>query len=518
MNVDINERLEDLKRRKAQAALGGGERRIEGQRQRGKLTARERINLLVDPGSFVEFDSLVLHNASDFGVDKQRFLGDAVVTGSARIDGRPVYVFAQDFTVVGGSVSEVAAHKICKIMDFALKTGAPVIGLNDGGGARIQEGVASLGGYGEIFLRNVKASGVIPQISVIMGPTAGGAVYSPAMTDFIFMLEKTSFMYITGPDVVKSVTAEDLDDHELGGARVHATISGVAHFSLESEEDCLNEVRRLLSFLPLNNMEDPPQVDTGDSPERRDEDLLSVLPENTSRAYDVRDVIWRVVDGGDFMEVHEQYAQNIVVGFARMGGRTVGIVANQPLFLAGTLDINASIKAARFVRFCDCFNIPIVTFVDVAGYLPGKAQEYAGIINHGAKLVFAYGEATVPKVTCILRKAYGGAYVAMGSKHLGGDVNLAWPTGAIAVTGPDAAAPIIFRAQIERAEDQEAERARLVREYEERFANPYISASRGFIDDVIDPRETRPRIIRALEMLQSKADRHPAKKHGNIPL
>jgi propionyl-CoA carboxylase beta chain len=516
--VDINERLDDLKKRKGQGALGGGPHRIEAQRGRGKLTARERIHLLVDPRSFEEFDSLVLHNASDFGVDKQRFYGDAVVTGFARIDGRPVYIFSQDFTVVGGSVSEVAAQKICKIMDLAMKTGVPVIGINDGGGARIQEGVASLGGYGEIFKRNAKASGVVPQISVIMGPTAGGAVYSPAMTDFIFMLEKTSFMYITGPDVVKSVTAEDVDDHELGGARIHATLSGVAHFSMSDEEECLNEVKRLLSFLPLNNMEDPPLVETGDSPDRREADLLSVLPENPSRAYDVRDIIWRVVDNGDFMEVHEQYAQNIVVGFARMGGRPVGIIANQPLFLAGTLDINASTKAARFVRFCDCFNLPIVTFVDVSGYLPGTAQEYAGIITHGAKLVFSYAEATVPKITCILRKAYGGAYVAMGSKHLGGDVNLAWPTGAIAVTGPDAAAPIIFRGQIERAEDPATERTRLVQEYEARFANPYISASRGFIDDVIDPRDTRPKIIRAIEMLQNKVERNPSKKHGNIPL
>jgi propionyl-CoA carboxylase beta chain len=516
--VDINERLEDLKKRKSQGALGGGPQRIEAQRNRGKLTARERIHLLVDPRSFEEFDSLVLHSAIDFGVDKQRFYGDAVVTGFARIDGRPAYIFSQDFTVVGGSVSEVAAQKICKVMDLAMKTGVPVIGINDGGGARIQEGVASLGGYGEIFKRNAKASGVIPQISVVMGPTAGGAVYSPAMTDFIFMLEKTSFMYITGPDVVKSVTAEDVDDHQLGGARIHATLSGVAHFSMSDEEECLNEVKRLLSFLPLNNMEDPPLVETGDSPDRREEDLLSVLPENPQRAYDVRDVIWRVVDNGDFMEVHEQYAQNIVVGFARMGGRPVGIVANQPLFLAGTLDINASTKAARFVRFCDCFNLPIVTFVDVSGYLPGTAQEYAGIITHGAKLVFSYAEATVPKITCILRKAYGGAYVAMGSKHLGGDVNLSWPTGAIAVTGPDAAAPIIFRSQIERAEDPASERSRLVQEYESRFANPYISASRGFIDDVIDPRDTRPRMIRALEMLQNKVERNPSKKHGNIPL
>jgi acetyl-CoA carboxylase carboxyltransferase component len=516
--LNITERLEDLKKRKAEGSLGGGSQRIQAQKARGKQTARERINLLVDAGSFEEFDSLVMHTSTDFGVDKQRYYGDSAVTGSARIDGRPVFIFSQDFTVVGGSVSEATARKICKVMDLAMKTGVPIIGINDGGGARIQEGVASLGGYGEIFLRNVKASGVVPQISIMMGPTAGGAVYSPAMTDFIFMLEKTSFMYITGPDVVKSVTAEDLDDQELGGARVHATMSGVAHFSIESEEECLNEVRRLLSFLPLNNLEDPPLVDTGDDPNRREEDIINVVPDSTSRAYDVRDVIWRVVDGGDFMEIHEQYAQNIVVGFARMAGKTVGIVANQPLFLAGTLDINASIKAARFVRFCDCFNIPIVTFVDVAGYLPGKAQEYGGIINHGAKLVFAYGEATVPKVTCILRKGYGGAYVAMGSKHLGADVNLSWPTGAIAVTGPDAAAPIIFRSQIERAENPVEERAKLVKQYEERFANPYISASRGFIDDVIDPRDTRPKIIKALQILENKAERNPPKKHDNIPL
>ncbi len=516
--MDIHERIEDLKKRKAEGALGGGARRIEAQRQRGKLTARERIDLLADPGSFEEFDSLVQHRGIEFGTDKQRFAGDAVVTGFARVEGRPIYLFSQDFTVFGGSMSEAAEEKICKVMDLAMKTGIPMIGLNDGGGARIQEGVASLAGYGEVFRRNVLASGVIPQISVMLGPTAGGAVYSPAMTDFIFMVEKTSFMYITGPDVVKSVTAEDVDDQQLGGARIHATLSGVAHFSLDGEEECINEVKRLLSFLPLNNMEDPPFPDTGDDPNRRDEDLLTIVPESSSRAYDVRDVVWRVVDNGDFMEVHEQYAQNIVVGFARMGGRTVGVVGNQPMFLAGTLDINASTKAARFVRFCDCFNIPIVTFVDVAGYLPGTAQEYAGIINHGAKLVFAYGEATVPKITCILRKAYGGAYVAMGSKHLGGDVNLCWPTGALAVTGPDAAAPIIFRAQIERAEDPEAERARLIKDYEARFANPYISASRGFIDDVIDPRDTRPRIIRALEMLQTKTERLPPKKHGNIPL
>jgi acetyl-CoA carboxylase carboxyltransferase component len=516
--MNIHERLEDLQRRKHEATLGGGQRRIDAQRAKGKLTARERIQLLVDPGSFEEFDALVVHRASDFGVDKQKFAGDAAVTGMARIDGRPVGVFSQDFTVFGGSVSEVAAEKICKIMDVALKTGVPIVGINDGGGARIQEGVASLGGYGEIFRRNVIASGVIPQVSVILGPTAGGAVYSPSMTDFVFMVDRLSYMYITGPDVVRAVTSEDVTDEDLGGSRIHSSRSGVAHFALEDEETCIQEVRRLLSFLPSNNLEDPPLIEIGDDPKRREEDLLTIVPESPQRAYDVREVIYRVVDGGDFMEVHENFAQNIVVGFARMGGRSVGIVANQPLILAGSLDINASIKAARFVRFCDSFNIPVLTFVDVSGYLPGTAQEYGGIIAHGAKLVYAYAEATVPKVTCILRKAYGGAYVAMGSKHLGGDVNFAWPTGMLAVTGPDAAVEIVFRSQIERSEDPVETKKKLIQDYEERFANPYVSASRGFIDDVIDPRDTRRKIIRALEMLQNKAERHPPKKHGNIPL
>jgi acetyl-CoA carboxylase carboxyltransferase component len=516
--MNIRERLEDLQRRRAEAALGGGARRIEQQRAKGKQTARDRVHLLVDEDSFEELDALVVHRGTEFGVERQKFPGDAVVTGFARIDGRPVCLFSQDFTVFGGSVSEAAAEKICKVMDLALKTGVPIIGLNDGGGARIQEGVASLAGYGEIFRRNVLASGVVPQISAIMGPTAGGAVYSPAMTDFIFMVAKTSYMFITGPDVVREVTAEEVTDVQLGGADIHSSRSGVCHFACDDEEACLAEIRRLLSFLPLNNMEDPPLVETGDDPRRADEDLLGVLPESDMRAYDVREVIYRVVDNGDFMEVHERFAQNIVVGLARMGGRTVGIVANQPLSLAGVLDIAASLKASRFVRFCDAFNIPIVTFVDVTGYLPGTAQEAGGIIAHGAKLVYAYSEATVPKVTCILRKAFGGAYVAMGSKHLGADVNFSWPTAAIAVTGPDAAVPIIFRGQIERAEDPGETRARLKAEYEERFANPYVSAARGYIDEVIDPRETRWRIIRALEMLQNKAERHPPKKHGNIPL
>lgn len=511
----MQERLDDLRRRKEQAALGGGQRRIDAQHARGKFTARERLNLLLDSGSFDELDSLVIHRSSDFGVDQQRFPGDSVVTGSGRIEGRPVYVFAQDFTVIGGSVSEVAAEKICKVMDLALKTGVPLIGLNDGGGARIQEGVASLKGYGEIFRRNVKASGVVPQISVILGPTAGGAVYSPSITDFVFMVEDHSYMFITGPDVVKAVTMEEVSDEELGGARVHATRSGVAHFVLETEEECLSEVRRLFSFLPSNNMEDPPVVEMGDDPRRRDEDMLRILPENDSHPYDVREVIYRVVDSADFMEVHADYAQNIVVGFGRLAGRTVGIVANQPLYLAGTLDIAASLKAARFVRFCDCFNIPIVTFADVSGYLPGTAQEHGGIITHGAKLVYAYAEATVPKVTCILRKAYGGAYIAMGSKHLGGDINFAWPTGSIAVTGPEAAVNIVFRSQIQLNPDS---RSQLISDYQERFANPYVSAERGYVDDVIDPRDTRWKIIRALEMLSNKVERLPNKKHGNIPL
>ena len=513
--MSIQDRLDDLRRRKAQASLGGGERRIEAQHQKGKLTARERIDLLVDQSTFEELDSLVVHGSNELGLDQQRFTGDSVVTGYARIEGRPVCVFSQDFTVVGGSVSEVAAEKVCKIMDMAMKTGVPIIGINDGGGARIQEGVSSLKGYGEIFRRNVQASGVVPQISVILGPAAGGAVYSPSITDFVFMVEGHSFMFITGPDIVHAVTMEEVTDEELGGARIHATRSGVAHFAIDGEEACLREVRRLVAFLPLNNLDDPPIVEMGDDPRRRDEDMLTVLPENDSQPYDVREVVYRVVDSADFLEVHADYAQNVVVGLARLAGRSVGIVANQPLYLAGTLDIAASIKAARFVRFCDCFNIPIVTFVDVTGYLPGTAQEYGGIISHGAKLVYAYAEATVPKVTCVLRKAYGGAYIAMGSKHLGGDFNIAWPTSSIAVTGPEAAVNIVHRSQISRSPES---RAKLIEDYQERSANPYVPASRGYLDDVIDPRDTRWKIIRSLEMLQNKAERQPTKKHDNIPL
>ncbi len=509
------ERLNQLTMLKEQARQGGGERRMAGQHERGKLTARERVHLLLDDGSFEELDQLVLYAGTEF--DKKGVQPEAVVTGWGKIDGRQVYVFSQDFTVRGGSLSQPMGDKIVKIMDLAMRNGAPVIGLNDGGGARIEEGVDSLASYGDIFLRNVFASGVVPQISVVMGPTAGGAVYSPAMTDFVFMT-KAAYMYITGPEVVKAVTGEDLTHEELGGAMTHATRSGVAHFAIDGDEECLQEVRRLMSFLPLNNMEDPPVMETGDDPHRRDEDLLRVIPEDPGRPYDMREVIYRVVDAGDFMEVHEHYAQNIIVGFARMAGRTVGIVGNQPIYLAGVLDIDSSRKASRFVRFCDAFNIPIVTFVDTSGYLPGTSQEYGGIIVHGAKLVYAYSEATVPKVTLIVRKAYGGAYDAMGSKHLRADVNYAWPTGEIAVMGPDAAVLIVNRRELEKASNVEERRQELIREYKEQFANPYVAAARGFIDDVIDPRDTRFKIIRALEMLRNKSDSAPAKKHGNIPL
>ena len=508
--------LDLLERLREQVKLGGGQKRIDAQHGRGKFTARERLNLLLDEGSFEEFDQLVLLAGTEFAGDTVK--SEAVVTGWGKIEGRPVYVFSQDFTVVGGSLSEPMAKKIIKVMDLAMKNGAPVIGLNDGGGARIQEGVASLAGYGDIFLGNVLASGVIPQISVIMGPAAGGAVYSPALTDFIFMTKGTSQMYLTGPDVIKSVTGEDVTHEELGGAMAHATRSGVCHFAIEGEEECLQEVRRLVTFLPLNNAEDPPLMETGDDPDRRDEDLLRIVPADPSKSYDMREVIYRVMDAGDFMEVQEHFAQNMIVGFARMAGGTVGIIGNQPLYLAGVLDIDSSRKAARFVRFCDAFNIPIVTFVDVPGFLPGTAQEYGGIIIHGAKLVYAYAEATVPKVTIIVRKAYGGAYDAMGSKHLRADVNYAWPTAEIAVMGAEPAVNIIHRAELAKGKDAEKRRQQLVEEYKEQFANPYIAASHGYIDDVIDPRNTRVRVIRALEMLRNKADATPPKKHGNIPL
>jgi acetyl-CoA carboxylase carboxyltransferase component len=511
-------KIEHLRQLREQAKLGGGQRRIDAQHAKGKLTARERLELLMDPGSFRELDMFVTHRTVGFGIEEKKFLGDSVVTGWGTIEGRLVYVFSQDFTVFGGSLGEVHAEKVCKIMDLAMKNGAPVIGLNDSGGARIQEGVVSLGAYAYIFLRNVLASGVVPQISAIMGPCAGGAVYSPAMTDFILMVKGTSFMHITGPGVIKAVTREEVTSEELGGAMVHNTKSGVAHFDAEDEEDCIFLVKKLLSFVPQNNMEDPPFVPTNDPSDRMDEALDSIVPDSPTKAYDMKDVIRRVVDNGDFFEVHEHWAQNIVVGFARLGGFSVGIVGQQPAVMAGVLDIDSSTKGARFVRFCDCFNIPVITFEDVPGFLPGVAQEHGGIIRNGAKLLYAYCEATVPKITIITRKAYGGAYDVMSSKHIRGDISYAWPTAEIAVMGPDGAVNIIFRREIATAEDPEAERARLVEEYRDQFANPYVAAARGYIDDVIEPRETRPRLIEALKMLQNKRDSNPPKKHGNIPL
>ncbi|MBX3061489.1 MAG: acyl-CoA carboxylase subunit beta [Anaerolineae bacterium] len=499
---------------------GGGADRVERQHKGGKLTARERIELLLDPGSFREVDAFVTQRARDFGMDKpeNQFLGDSVVTGWGTIDGRLIFVYSQDFTVMGGSLSEVHAEKICKIMDMAMKSGAPIIGLNDSGGARIQEGVVSLGGYADIFLRNTLASGVIPQISVIMGPCAGGAVYSPALTDFIFMVKNTSYMFVTGPDVVKSVTHEEVSFEELGGASVHSTTSGVCHIAAENEADCLYLIREMLGFMPQNNMEDTPYVPTKDDKLRTERALDSIIPDNPNKPYDIKEVIKLIVDDGRFFEIHEHYATNIVVGFARLGGYSIGIVANQPAVLAGVLDIEASEKAARFIRFCDCFNIPIVTFEDVPGFMPGTKQEHAGIIRSGAKLLYAYCEATVPKLTVITRKAYGGAYDVMSSKHIRGDFNVAWPTAEIAVMGPDGAVNIIFRRELAEAEDPVAKKAELVQMYREKFANPYVAASRGYVDDVIMPSETRPRLINALEMLRNKRDSNPPKKHGNIPL
>jgi acetyl-CoA carboxylase carboxyltransferase component len=508
-------KLRDLRQ---QAESAGGQDRIDAHHAKGKLTARERIQLLVDPGSFRELDIFVTHRSSGFGLEDRRYLSDSVVTGWGSIEGRLAYVFSQDFTVFGGSLGEVHAEKICKIMDLAAKNGAPVIGLNDSGGARIQEGVVSLGAYADIFLRNTLSSGVIPQISAIMGPCAGGAVYSPAITDFVIMVEESSNMFITGPDVIKAVTREEVTFEELGGAKAHNSISGVAHFAAQDEEDCMFIIRKLLSYMPQNNMEDPPLIQASDDPHRMDEELDTIVPDSPTKPYDMKEIIRRVVDGGEFLEVHEHWAQNIIIGFARLDGRSVGIVAQQPAVLAGVLDINASDKAARFVRFCDCFNIPIITFVDVPGFLPGVSQEHGGIIRHGAKLLYAYCEATVPKVTIITRKAYGGAYVVMSSKHIRGDISYAWPSAEIAVMGTDGAVNIIFRKEIARAEDPEAERERLGQEYREQVAHPYVAASRGYIDDIIEPRETRPRLIEALATLQNKRDRNPAKKHGNIPL
>jgi propionyl-CoA carboxylase beta chain len=510
--------IERLRKLKAEAKLGGGEVRIKSQHEKGKLTARERLDLLLDPGSFEEIDMLVRHRSHDFGLESQRIPGDGVVTGHGTIDGRRVFVFSQDFTVFGGSLSEAHAEKICKVMDMAMKVGVPVIGLNDSGGARIQEGVVSLGGYADIFLRNTLASGVIPQISAVMGPCAGGAVYSPAITDFVFMVKNTSHMFVTGPNVVKTVTHENVTFEDLGGALTHATKSGVAHFACENEIECIANIKRLVSFLPLNNADEPPRLDTEDSAERAEEKLNSLVPANTNKPYDMKEVITAIVDRKEFFEVHELYAPNIIVGFARLGGRSVGVVANQPAVLAGVLDIDSSIKGARFVRFCDAFNIPLIVFEDVPGFLPGTDQEWRGIIKHGAKLLYAFCEATVPKLTVITRKAYGGAYDVMNSKHIRGDINFAWPTAEIAVMGPKGAVEIIFKKEIEKAGNREKAIEDKVNEYREKFANPYIAAERGYIDDVIEPADTRLRLIRALTMLDTKVDKNPPKKHGNIPL
>lgn len=517
-NQDKIKKLIDLR---VEAKLGGGEKRIDAQHEKGKLTARERIELLLDEGSFEEYDMFVKHRCDNFGMEKTKFLGDGVVTGQGTIDGRVVYLYAQDFTVFGGSLSETYALKICKVMDMAMKVGAPVIGINDSGGARIQEGVTALAGYAEIFERNIMASGVVPQISAIFGPCAGGAVYSPALTDFIIMSKNTSYMFVTGPKVVKTVTGEVVTDEQLGGASVHGSKSGVTHFVAEDEQEGISLIRKLLSYLPQNNLEDAPLLPCDDPIDRLEDSLNSVIPDNPNKPYDVKDVIHSIVDHNEFLEVHRNYAQNIVIGFARFNGISTGIVANQPCYLAGVLDINASRKAARFVRFCDAFNIPIVTLVDVPGFLPGTAQEYGGIIIHGAKLLFAYGEATVPKVTVILRKSYGGAYCVMSSKHLRGDINYSWPSGEIAVMGPKGAIEVLRNKKISAIED-ETERlayvAQAEEEYKEKFANPYKAAEYGYIDDIIEPRNTRFRIIRALQALATKKDVMPAKKHTNIPL
>ncbi|HZM73348.1 MAG TPA: acyl-CoA carboxylase subunit beta [Candidatus Polarisedimenticolia bacterium] len=501
-----------------ESKLGGGVERIEAQHARGKLTARERLELLVDAGTFVELDAFVVHRTSEFGLADERYLGDGVVTGHAMIDGRQVFLFSQDFTVFGGSLSEAYAEKICKVMDLAMKVGAPIVGLNDSGGARIQEGVASLGGYAEIFLRNVLASGVVPQISIVLGPCAGGAVYSPAITDFTVMVEGTSYMFVTGPNVVKTVTHEEVDAEFLGGATTHTTRSGVAHLAGADEAQALDLARRLLSHLPSNNLEAPPTTESGDPIDRMDVELDSIIPDDAGRPYDMHGVIERVVDDGTFLEIQPGWAANILVGFARLGGASVGIVAQQPAVLAGALDIDASVKAARFVRTCDAFNVPLVTFVDVPGFLPGVEQEHGGIIRHGAKLLYAYAEATVPKLTVITRKAYGGAYDVMSSKHIRADLNLAWPTAEIAVMGAEGAVNIVFRSELAGADDVDAERRNLVDRYEAEFNHPYVAAARGYIDEVILPSETRTRLIRALRLLEGKRETNPRKKHGNIPL
>jgi len=516
--MTMRDKLSLLERRRAESEKGGGDARLKAQHEKGKLSARERLDLLLDEGSFVELDRFVVHRSTDFGIDEQKVFGDGVVTGYGRIEGRLVYVFSQDFTVFGGSLSETFAEKIVKIMDLAIRNGAPVIGLNDSGGARIQEGVVSLGGYAEIFLRNTLASGVVPQISAILGPCAGGAVYSPAITDFVYMVRGTSYMFVTGPNVVKTVTHEDVTMEELGGADTHGATSGVSHFTHDSELACLQAIRELFRYVPQNNIDDPPRGRGTDPRDRRDEALLDVVPDHPNKPYDMHDVIRRVVDDGEMYEVQQDFAGNILCGFAHLGGHSVGIVANQPAVLAGVLDINASTKAARFIRFCDSFNIPVVTFEDVPGFLPGVAQEHGGIIKHGAKLLFAYCEATVPKLTVITRKAYGGAYDVMSSKHIRGDYNVAWPTAEIAVMGPKGAVEILFRKEINDAADPKGAMDERVAEYTAKFANPYVAAARGYVDDIIDPRDTRPRLIDALDTLRTKRDRNPPKKHGNMPL
>ena len=515
MNRDA---LDELRRREREAEAGGGAERIERQRAEGKLTARERVSLLLDPGSFEELDKFVLHRSHDFGMAKQRVPGDGVITGHGTIDGRPVFLFAQDFTVFGGSLSETYAQKICKIMDLAVKVGAPIIGLNDSGGARIQEGVVSLAGYADIFLRNTLASGVVPQISAIMGPCAGGAVYSPAITDFNIMVENTSYMFITGPDVIRSVTHEEVSKEELGGAATHASVSGVAHFTAPDDRQALGLIRDLLSYLPSNNMEDPPRRSASDDPEREDAALDTMVPPEPNKPYDIKSVLRAVLDRESFFEVHERFARNIVVGFGRLDGAAVGVVANQPACLAGTLDIDASLKGARFVRFCDAFNIPLLVFEDVPGFLPGTGQEHRGIIKHGAKLLYAFAEATVPKITVITRKSYGGAYCVMGSKQIRTDFNFAWPMAEIAVMGPEGAVNILYRRELQAAKDPEALRGEKLEEFRAKFANPYVAAERGFVDAVIEPRATRPRLVRALRVLRHKKDHNPPRKHGNIPL
>lgn len=514
----MQDKIKNLRKKRAEALLGGGKDKIDKQHQAGKLTARERIELLMDKGSFQELDAFVTHQCDHFGMEEKRILGDGVVTGYGTVNGRLVYVFSQDFTVFGGSLGDAFANKICKVMDLAMKVGAPVIGINDSGGARIQEGVVSLGGYAEIFFRNTLASGVIPQISVVMGPCAGGAVYSPALTDFIVMVKKTSYMFITGPDVIKSVTNEEITQEQLGGAMTHNAKSGVAHFAAENEKDGIETIKKLLQFIPANNMEEPPYVKPKDKPKRMAKELANIIPSDANKPYDMIKVIKHIVDDGEFLEIHEEWAKNIVVGFARLNGHSIGVVANHPAHLAGCLDINASIKGGRFVRFCDAFNIPLLTFVDVPGFLPGSAQEYGGIIRNGAKLLYAYCEATVPKLTVITRKAYGGAYDVMCSKHVRADMNFAWPSAEIAVMGPAGAVNIIFRKEINESKDPKQTRKELIEDYQEKFENPYIAAERGYIDEVIEPQETRPKLIAALQSLLNKREDRPPKKHGNIPL